>query len=84
MNPDAPFVQGVRTRYSCRSVAEIDAHLVGLTDWMAHCLPKMFPGARRAAEASYARDIDKLLNARVMVAAFETMDDDLAAFEVPA
>lgn len=79
MTPDVPIVQGTRTRYACRSVAEIDGHLTGLTQWLSDNLPKMRPGQRRAAEASYARDIDKLLHARAMLTALDTLDDDLAA-----
>jgi hypothetical protein len=82
MNPDDPIVQGTRTRYACRSVAEVDAHLKGLTDWMQRTLPKMLPGARRAAEANYGRDVDKLLNARAMLASLLTLEDDLTDLSV--
>jgi hypothetical protein len=79
MTEDAPIVRGSSARYACRSVAEIDAHLKGITEWLGRELPAMHEGKRRAALRKYNYDIDKLLVARVMVAAFETMDADLDA-----
>jgi hypothetical protein len=80
--PDVPIVTGTRTRYACRSIAEVDAHLTGLLSWLDRNLPKMHPGQRRAAEANYARDIDKLLNARAMLASLLTLEEDLADLSV--
>lgn len=79
VDPDALIVQGARTRYACRSIAEVDAHLAGLTAWLARSLPHMHPGQRRAVEVSYGRDIDRLLHARAMLASLATLDDDLDA-----
>lgn len=77
-DPDVAIVQGTRSRYACRSVAEIDAHLTGLLAWLDRNLVKMHPGQRAIAQSNYARDIDGLLHARVMLAALATLDEDLA------
>lgn len=72
------MVAGTRCRYACRSVDEVDAHLAGLIAWLAKTLPKMHTGARRVAQINFARDIDRLLNARAMMASLDTLDEDLA------
>lgn len=78
MIPDCAIITGTRCRYACRTVAEVDAHLAGLIAWLAKTLPKMHTGARRVAQISFARDIDRLLNARAMLASLDTLDEDLA------
>lgn len=79
MNPDATIVTGPtsRTRYSCRSVTEVDAHLLAITDWVKRNRYKR----AQAALAKYTPDIDLLLNARVMLTVLGTLDDDLNGLE---
>lgn len=76
---DAAVLEGARTRYACRSVAEVDSHLLGITRWLAVNLPKLRGSQKRTVQLNYARDIDRLLNARALLASLVTLDDDLAA-----
>jgi len=73
-DPDCVIVTGTRSRYACRSVAEVDAHLAGLITWLAK-LPKIRHDQRRV---DLGRDVDQLLNARAMLASLDTLDDELA------
>jgi hypothetical protein len=82
VDPDTPIVKGARTRYACRSVAEIDAHLAYVTDWLTENLPQLRGSQRRTAEINGARDVDRLLHARAMLASLATLDDDLADLSV--
>lgn len=75
--PDVTLVVGTRVRYACRSVTEVDSHLTALLEWMAVTLPKLPDSQRRTLTACCGQDVDRLLNARTMLAAFETLDADL-------
>jgi hypothetical protein len=82
VNPDAPIVVGSRAKYSCRSVDEVDAHLRALIDLINREVPTYHPGKQRAAHVRYRLDIDKLLNARLMLVSWQSIDDDLADLAV--
>jgi hypothetical protein len=77
VEPDTPVVKGARTRYRCGSVADVDAHLAYVTGWLAENLPQLKGSQRRTAEINGARDIDRLLNARTMLAALTTLDGEV-------
>lgn len=65
------IVRGMGTHYSCRTVEEIDAHLRVLLSWLARgsTAPIEF---RLKLRQRYWYDIDRLLDARVMLRALDT------------
>lgn len=75
--PDMSIVAGSFTRYSCRTVAEVDSHLRALTAWLRR------PSAAPARSARlYRKDIDVLLDARVMLMALATLDEDIGDLDM--
>lgn len=76
---DACIVKGVHSRYSCRSVAEVDRHLTAVTGWLAKTLPTLSAERRERVAAQYRPDIDVLLNARTMLVALLTLDAEVDA-----
>jgi hypothetical protein len=68
--------------YSCRDLAEVDVHLRGLSRWLVRELRTAqwatSPAQRaKLIRARYWHDCDALLDARIMLAALSTLDDDL-------
>lgn len=67
---NSTVVRGMGTHYSCRTIEEIDAHLRVLLAWLARgsTAPIEF---RSKLRQRYWYDIDKLLDARVMLRALD-------------
>jgi hypothetical protein len=77
--PDASIVKGTTTRYSCCTVVDVDKHLAALTGWLAKILPTMTADRQARILAVYRTDLNALLDARVMLALLDSLDDDLDA-----
>jgi hypothetical protein len=75
--PDVSLVRGSRSRYSCRTVADVDGHLRGIRAWLRRNLPAMTGERQARILAQYRVDLDALLDARIMLAALATLEDDL-------
>lgn len=80
--PDVCIVNGVRARYSCRDVAEVDSHLRGVMSWLARNLPTLNPERQARVRAQYRYDLDALLDARVMLMALRTLNVDFEALSM--
>jgi hypothetical protein len=76
--PDATVVAGVRSRYSCRDVVEVDRHLRWLVGRLERTLPALSAARQAHVRGQFAVDFNALLDARIMLAALATLEDDFS------
>jgi hypothetical protein len=62
--PDATVVAGVRSRYSCRDVVEVDRHLRWLVGRLERTLPALSAARQAAALLTLEDDLSELFRGR--------------------